>query len=60
MYIIANGIGIVLLIILLTIAIIVKIVSGVERKLEKFVALVGMIIFVLVMGKVLNIVPYIC
>ena len=60
MYIIANGIGIVLLIILLTIAIIVKIVSGGERKLEKFVALVGMIIFVLVMGKVLKIVPYIC
>ena len=51
MYIIANSI--VLLIILLTI---VKIVSGGERKLEKFVALVGMIIFVLVMGKVLNII----
>lgn len=54
MYIIANSI--VLLIILLTIAIIVKIVSGGERKLEKFVALVVMIIFVLVMGKVLNII----
>ena len=54
MYIIANSI--VLLIILLTIAIIVKIVSGGESKLEKFVALVGMIIFVLVMGKVLNII----